>query len=160
MAHVRAWQVAYEGIVPADFLGALDVVSRAEQWRQNLTETALGDGTPAPSNLVAEVSGQVVGFACIGRWRDAPADATLGELWAMYVHPEHWGAGTGFVLMQATLEHFRKNQFSTGFLWVLEDNARARRFYERQGWQANEMTKHDTIGDARITERRYSVHVT
>ena len=67
---MRAWQVAYEGIVPGEVLDAIDLDDRTAQWHQNLTEDALPDGTPSPTNLVAEVDGDVVGFACVGVWRD------------------------------------------------------------------------------------------
>lgn len=34
--HVEAWQIAYRGIVPDEFLGALSVDQRVAVWRQNL----------------------------------------------------------------------------------------------------------------------------
>ena len=55
LAHVRAWQVGYEGVVPADFLAAIDLEARTKEWRKNFTEAALDNGTPVPLNLVAEV---------------------------------------------------------------------------------------------------------
>ena len=32
-AHVRAWQAAYRGILPQDYLDAIDLDARVEQWR-------------------------------------------------------------------------------------------------------------------------------
>jgi RimJ/RimL family protein N-acetyltransferase len=43
------------------------------------------------------------------------------------------------------------------YLWVFEDNERARRFYERQGWRADTVTKQDRVGGTQIVERRYSI---
>ena len=106
---------------------------------------------------MAEVADQVAGFACVGVWRNDSENTELGELWAMYVDPDHWGTGAGHTLMKATFDHFANQQVRTGYLWVLEANPRARRFYERQGWQADDVTDEDHIGGAHIVERRYSI---
>jgi len=157
-AHLRAWQHAYRGVIPAAHLDALDVDERTAHWHQNLTEAVLPNGTPSPENFVAEIADQVVvGFACVGVWRNDSENTELGELWAMYVDPDHWGTGAGHALMEATFDHFANQQVRTGYLWVLEANPRARRFYERQGWQADDVTDEDHIGGAHIVERRYSI---
>lgn len=161
--HVRFWQVAYAEIVPAGFLAGLDPDVGAEQWRRNLTEAEPADGTTgpivAPTNIVAVSDGDVVGFACVGRWRESRHDAESGELWAMYVHPDQWGAGAGHALMNDAIALFRRRGVDTAHLWVLEDNERARRFYERQGWRADDVTRVEAIGGADLTERRYSLLV-
>lgn len=157
--HVRSWQVAYDGIIPHEFLQALDVASRAEQWRRNLTETETAFGTAVPTTLVAELgasSGSVVGFASLGRWRDAPDDTSLGELWAIYAHPDHWGTGAGHELMSETMRRFELGGVEAAHLWVLEDNTRARGFYERHGWTVEPVTRSEEIGGSTVVERRYS----
>ncbi len=68
--------------------------------------------------IVAEEEGHVVGFVAF--------DAT--ELHALYVLPTCWGQGLGQRLLAAA-EAIRP----VCHLWVLRDNARARRFYERHG---------------------------
>ena len=45
--------------------------------------------------------------------------------------------------------------FSAATLWVLETNARARRFYESAGWAADGATKTDRRGDIELREVRY-----
>lgn len=155
-AHVRAWQEAYDGIVPADHLDSLDPSLRAEHWRENLRQATLPDGTPSPTNLVVESDDQVVGFACVGRWRHAVDDLELGELWAMYVHPDHWGTGAGWALMTHTEAILAADRVTTAYLWVLEDNALARRFYERQGWHADDVTEIESIAGVELVSRRYS----
>lgn len=153
LAHVRGWQVAYKGIVPDEYLDAIDLDARTTQWRQYLAE-------PMPVDYVVEVNGTVVGFANVGPWREEPDAPNLGELWAMYVHPDHWGTGAGYALMQATMNQFRSAAVETGYLWVLEENVRARTFYERQGWVVDDATKEEDIAGVTIVERRYSIAVT
>jgi hypothetical protein len=40
-------------------------------------------------------------------------------------------------------------------LWVVRENARARRFYERNGWSADGATKTQAFGEQPVTELRY-----
>ncbi len=149
-AHARGWQVAYKGIVPQEYLDAINIEQRLGQWRGYLE-------ADTPTDYVAEVDGEVVGFANVGVFRDDPDDHAAGELWAMYVNPDAWGAGAGYALMQATLTHFAEKNLRTGYLWVIEQNDRARRFYERQGWTSNEAFKYEDVAGVTLTERRYSI---
>lgn len=56
------------------------------------------------------------------------------ELYAIYVLPEYWTAGAGHALMTEVLRQVRADGYAAISLWVLEENQRARRFYERAGF--------------------------
>jgi GNAT superfamily N-acetyltransferase len=74
--------------------------------------------------FLAESDGDVVGVLTVGD----------DELYAIYVHPDYWGTGVG----QALLDRAEKELAETcdvALLTCMVDNARARRFYERNGWQ-------------------------
>jgi len=152
LAHVRGWQVGYQGLVPDSILDAIDLDQRTAQWQHYLTNDV-------PTDYVAELNGQVVGFANVGPFRGEAVNDSYGELWAMYVHPDHWGAGAGYALMQCTMAYFVAHGMTTGYLWVLEGNDRARRFYERQGWIANLKTAANDYDGVSLLERRYSIRV-
>jgi tRNA dimethylallyltransferase len=77
--------------------------------------------------VVAEQDGRVIGLAA---WAD-------GWLDGLYVRPEHWGDGVADRLHDAALEGIVAGGAPAARLWVLEGNARARRFYERRGWRAD-----------------------
>jgi GNAT superfamily N-acetyltransferase len=115
---VRTWQVAYSHIFPPERLAGLCAQDHAQMWRRHRP-------------LVAEVEGDIVGFASVGPSRDSDGD---GELYAIYVDPDHWGTGVGRKLMRAAEERLRELGHRDAFLWVFEDNPRARRFYEAAGW--------------------------
>lgn len=132
-AHVRGWQVAYLRIVPASVLDGLSVADRTARWERGLRGEAPGDPEGASTNYVVERDGAVVGFAVVGEYRDAPAP-DAGELWAMYVHPDHDRSGAGTALMEQTIQHFIDAGATTGYLWVLADNTIGRAFYEKKGW--------------------------
>jgi ribosomal protein S18 acetylase RimI-like enzyme len=128
--HVRAWQVAYREIIPEEFLRSLSIERRTEIWRENLRN-------PDAETRVAEEAGRVVGWASTGASRDPDAEPETGELWAIYVDPDAWGTGVGRALWQEAEAALRRAGFRSVTLWVLEENGRARRFYEALGFRVD-----------------------
>ena len=57
--------------------------------------------------------------------------------------------------MQAGLDAMRAAGYRDAILYVLEDNPRARRFYEREGWALDGGTKRDEFLGVEVTELRY-----
>jgi len=138
----------------------MDLDARTDNWHQILTGEIVVEGVERPDDYVAVVDDEVVGFANVGPWRTDPADLSSGELWAMYVHPDYWDVGAGYALMRATMAHFARKGFAQAYLWVLDANNRARRFYERQGWVADDVLKEEQVQDFVLVERRYSIDLT
>jgi GNAT superfamily N-acetyltransferase len=152
VVHVRSWQGAYRGLLPQEYLDGLDPDARTEPWRRALER----DGWPEAGTIVAVSDGRVGGFANFGPTRDTdPGGTRVGEIPAIYVLPEAWGTGLGRALMTATLSQLAGCGFESATLWVLDTNARARRFYARAGWTADGSAKQDDIGGALVTEVRY-----
>jgi GNAT superfamily N-acetyltransferase len=85
----------------------------------------------ATRTIVAELDDHPVGFACVRpEW-----------LVALYVVPEAWGGAVAPALHDRAVEIVRELGSERCSLWVLEDNRRARRFYERRGWRQNATTR-------------------
>jgi ribosomal protein S18 acetylase RimI-like enzyme len=106
-----------------------------------------------PPSFVAEVDGEIVGFVGVGPSRDADAE---GELYTIYVHPDHWRDGVGRQLIRAGEERMRELGCRKVVLWVLDGNARAQSFYESAGWSADgERRTIEFVGQA-IPEVRYA----
>jgi GNAT superfamily N-acetyltransferase len=120
---VRAWRVAYRHVFPPAELDAMPI--DATRWRERLAEPPTGWTT-----LVATRENAVVGFTALGPSRDG---AAVGELYAIYVDPDDWSTGAGRALIQAT-EDVLAQAYGEATLWVLEENPRARHFYESFGW--------------------------
>lgn len=57
------------------------------------------------------------------------------ELLRLFIVPNEWGGGIAGALHDVAVDLLRSRGATTGHLWVLEDNPRARRFYERRGWK-------------------------
>lgn len=144
--HVRTWQAAYEHIFGAERLAELTVDRRLPLWQQILVD-------PDQTVFVAESpGGGIEGWCTVGPSRDADADA---ELWGIYVLPGAWGGGAGPELMRAGVEALRESGSREAILWVLEDNPRARRFYEREGWTPDGERKNDRFLGVEVAEVRY-----
>ncbi|MBG0830727.1 GNAT family N-acetyltransferase [Planomonospora sp. ID67723] len=122
----ETWRTAYRGLLPQDFLDGLSVTPRAvETWRARI-------GSGAQRLVVGETAGEVSGFALYGPAEDERIGG--GEIYAIYVLAGHWSTGLGRALMTRATGHLAALGHRETGLWVLEGNARARRFYERFGF--------------------------
>jgi GNAT superfamily N-acetyltransferase len=75
---------------------------------------------------------------------DEPVGAALvSKEWleGLYVIQDRWGTGLAGELHDRALDVVRELGCECCHLWVLEDNARARSFYERRGWRENGTTR-------------------
>lgn len=125
--HVKSWQSAYADIFPAEYLAGLSIEARTKAWQQLLEDNQ-------HVMLVAEANGNVVAWASGGISRDADGNGS-SELHAIYVLPAYWGKQIGLALMRGidAVLHFAPQTT----LWVLRDNHRAIRFYEKFGYVAD-----------------------
>jgi GNAT superfamily N-acetyltransferase len=78
----------------------------------------------------------------------------VGELYAIYVREEAWGTGAGPALMDEAAEWLLA-RWDEAVLWAAEENPRARRFYERCGWIAEESRVLELAPGALVPEVRY-----
>ena len=126
---VLGWQDAYRGILPDSFLDDMSVASDAERMR---TWQWGSDQTP---HYVAEIDRELVGWVSLMvPGRDEDRGPTAAELVACYVLPSRWGQGIGPRMTAAAIETARRQGMTSMYLWVLDDNVQARRFYVRQGF--------------------------
>jgi len=61
----------------------------------------------------------------------------LAHLWHLFVARAWWGRGVAVRLHVAAMAEARRAGYSEAMLRTPRDNARARRFYEREGWRAS-----------------------
>jgi len=148
---VRGWRSAYADIVPGAYLDAMTVESDAEQRRKWFR-----DPRRRSTDLVAADAGVPVGWLCFGPYRgELPGSGGAGEIHALYVRPELTGHGIGRALLAEAHARMGHQGLRAVALWVLQDNRRARRFYERIGYRADGATQDDVYDDVTLTELRY-----
>ncbi|MEV5386799.1 GNAT family N-acetyltransferase [Streptomyces sp. NPDC052721] len=145
---VRGWQHAYRGLMPQPYLDGLSITADAERRRAWFAE---GNGKVV--NLVAERDGKVVGWAAHGPYRDGETHTGDAELYAIYVAPARLGGGIGRALLAASAERCRA--YPRMLLWVLKDNAPARRFYERAGFRPDGAEEPFEVDGVPVPEVRY-----
>ncbi len=123
--NVAAWKAAYPGIVPQTYLDRLDPEEKLARISQRLSERG--------NTLVLESgTGQVAGYTEFGGRRDGPEEIS-GEVYALYLLPGIQGQGMGTRLFRAAARQLHSQNHRTLCVWVLENNRRARVFYERLG---------------------------
>ena len=147
---VASWRAAFTGLVPQDFLDSMDVDAIAAGWSESIAA--------GRSRLhVAHADGIVVGYAGVGPERDDSAPVRTGELYALFVDPRAWGRGVGRALTDAALADLRESSADRVWLWVLEANVRARRFYEWYGFTGTGDRTVSSLGD--LPEIRYGIEL-
>lgn len=146
--HIASWQEAYRGVVPDDYLAALDEAARARTWRDTLTGLERGHHV-----WVAEDEDGIVGFSYLGPSRDEDADRTTMEIYAIYLDPHAWGRGVARELMRTTLAAVPDG--ATVTLWALDANERSRHFYRRSGFTPDGVERMEEFGGQYLKEMRY-----
>jgi GNAT superfamily N-acetyltransferase len=93
-------------------------------------------------SVVAENGGHVVGVVS---WRPVAGGGAL--LSWLFVDPDLWGTGLAQRLHDAAVDAMRSAGYAAAELWVHDGNPRARRFYERRGWEpTGESRTHERLG--------------
>jgi GNAT superfamily N-acetyltransferase len=147
---VGGWRSAYRGLVPQSYLDAMSVPEDAERHRARLLAPA-----PGVLQLVAEQDGETVGWLCHGPCRDGQVPPGSVELYALYVDPLRFGAGTGQALVGESIRRCSAAGHTRMYLWVLRDNTRARRFYEQSGFAADGTEEPYEVDGVEVPEVRY-----
>jgi GNAT superfamily N-acetyltransferase len=146
--HVRAWQVAYRSLLPEERLDAMAAEDRAARYSFGSTDP------DAPQTILAVCEGTIRGFASIASSRDEDA-LGAGELGALYVDPDHWGQGTGRLLMAQVYERLGARGFQEAVLWLLLGNSRAECFYRADGWRHDGSRRQERMWDVEVDVIRY-----
>lgn len=146
---------AYKGIVDDSLLYVMSLPERIAFWEKEIAQavsgvqeifvaegkvtlldaptldaaalggSSLGEGLTAASVCDAAI---LVGFVALS------CNTNPAEIDRIYVAHEVVGRGIGKALMNHALQRFRSLDCTHAMLWVFNDNARARRFYEAVGF--------------------------
>jgi ribosomal protein S18 acetylase RimI-like enzyme len=149
VVHVSSRRWAYRGIVSDAYLDAMSVSERETMHRERLNAEG------AWRTWLAESDGVVLGFVSTCPSRDADATPLAAEVARIYVAPEAAGLGVGGTLLAHAVADLLSRGYTCATLWVLRENQRARRFYERHGWAWDCATTNWDMGGDRFEVFRY-----
>jgi ribosomal protein S18 acetylase RimI-like enzyme len=171
-----SWFAAYDGIIAPAIIDRATVPDggarvrqsfRTRPWQRMIAAVTRPPGPAQPAQSQADVAApSIVGYASFGPERDvldmswpypltsAGSGGQVAELYALYVHPAWWSTGTGRALMDHVLAKACAAGYGCITLWVLEANARARRFYQRAGFTPDG-ARHVLEDLGGVTEIRY-----
>lgn len=137
-----SWKAAYQNILPQNYLNSLTVT--------NCTPDKV-----SVDDIVLLKQERVVGICHISEARNRD-NKVWGEIVSIYLLPEIWGSGIiGSELFQSALKKLKQRGFKNICLWVLKDNIRARKFYEKNGFAVSGNECETEIAECNISEVEY-----
>jgi GNAT superfamily N-acetyltransferase len=146
--HNTTLRASLQGLVADDQLPAMTQDKRQAFWREAIEYSE-------PHVQVALQGDAVVGFVGYDRSRDKGTPPTMGEIWALFASPAHWGQGVGLALWDAAREGLLEEDCTHVSVWLPLGNDRAVRFHELAGFK-RELASAKTVpmGTVKIEEIR------
>ena len=147
--HARSWRENYRGAYHDAFLDGDLIGERLRVWRDRL------DHPPGNQFVRVAVDGaDLVGFVCAYGAQDPEWGSLVDNLHVARTSKRH---GIGASLMREVGAWLGTRYPESGvFLWVLEQNSSARRFYERLGARNEGVSVTETHGGAVVRSCRYT----
>jgi GNAT superfamily N-acetyltransferase len=140
---ITCWSSAYKGIIPDDYLNNMvaEREHRVERWRNNISNP--GDC----EHYCVIFNDRTIGWLTIHK--------VDGEVWAIYLLEEFCGQGYGKRVFDFAINRLKELKHKQIYLWVFEDNMRARRFYEKCAFNLNGEKREMTYGKP-LVQLKYS----
>jgi len=146
--HAQSWQRAYRGIFADDVIDAFTPEKRAEVFAEAMS-------TRPEEYYLFKADGRPAGIALLHKSHEENAADTDGEIYAIYFHPDFWGAEITHEAFKFCVERLRERGFEKITIWVVEKNIRARKFYEKHGF-VFDGAKQQIGPDSPLMQVRYS----
>ncbi|SOH94690.1 Ribosomal protein S18 acetylase RimI [Monaibacterium marinum] len=114
--HLQSWRTTYDGLLPADYLGAGAEAQLRAKWAD----------LPRGTTLVAMQGDRLAGFISVNTGNPAYLDA-------LHIAGFAQGGGLGPRLIAAAFAQIAAQGVTAAYLYIVDGNDGARRFYERLG---------------------------
>jgi GNAT superfamily N-acetyltransferase len=144
--YLVSWRAAYQGLLTDDELEVQAQLRASYDW----------DAAIAQTNRIVAVA-EDDGIVGVVECEHTPLTGGRPWLHMLYVIPSAWGTGAATALLDKALAAVDRSRHRTVWLRVVEDQARARRFYERQGWRLDDEMPPATNGLFRLLHYRHDI---
>ena len=124
--HASSWRIAYRGLLSDEYLDNDLAGERIAYWSGKMTTLTESEFILLAMNQ----AGDIEGFIAV---MDEPESGYVALVDNLHVRPDLKGRGIGKVLMQAAARRLLGSGRSNYYLWVLNGNEPAARFYESIG---------------------------
>lgn len=151
LIHSKSWQKAYTGIIPNHIIADFTPDKRAKIFEQALA-------TRPEEYYMFTADDSPAGLAILSKCSEEDQPDYVGEIYAIYFHPDYWGTQATDKGLKFCISRLKELGFTQIHIWVLEDNLRARIFYEKFGFVFDGSTKEIVIGMP-LKEMRYTVNI-
>jgi GNAT superfamily N-acetyltransferase len=155
VAHLSAGFASYREFAPPgwdppepDRERTLERFRRPDTWAR----LALADGRAAGHVAFTAATGDP--FEDPDGWRSGPAIPGKAHLWQLFVLPAYWGSGVGAELLDLAVAGMAEQRYERARLFTPVAHARARRFYERRGWEPGGSLTDPDLGLELVEYRR------
>ena len=125
---ISSWKNAFKDILSESELNKYTDSDKCVQILKNVYNSNIG------YLYIADISGKPCAELF---WRKGTEIEQSAEIVALHSVPESWGHGVGRAIMDKAINDVYNDGFKIVYLWVFEENKRARRFYEKYGFVAD-----------------------
>ena len=152
MIYSKSFQQAFKGIIPDDFLKEKFAYERLKDRLYK----ELSEGNAI--SCIMYKDDIPVGMLTFAKDDDKERDNSEIDIWRIYLLPEYWGQNLGTEFMDWAIEELKTNGYKKVALWVVKENVRARKFYEKVGF-SHEGEIRIIMPGREINEYRYVKHL-
>lgn len=140
----NSWRDSFSGILTPETLLKHTNLDSCEKLLESVFISQKGTFYIALFNSIP--CGEV--FWCLGS-----EIVNSAEIVAFHITKSFWKNGIGTALLQHMINEIQSTQKDCIYLWVFQENSRARRFYEKLGFSTDNCIRNSRLDN--VTEIRY-----
>ncbi len=130
----ESWKNGFKDIISETDLEKYTNITKAEEMYSRVLKENYAE------NFILEIDGKP---HCIAAWNKARNSefSDSAELICIHSLCDNWGKGYGSIMMNHIINEIKSAEFKSVLLWVFEKNIRARKFYEKHGFELTDRTQ-------------------
>lgn len=148
--HAASWQAAYKDLISEEILETFTPENRAEIFRDAIRNRP-------EEYYLFKIDEKPAGLAMLNKSHEPEASSLDGEIYGFYFVPDYWGQRYTHEAFQFSIDRLFEIGYENIFIWVLQDNIRAQRFYRKFNFEPDGKEETIDIGKP-LVEVRYVIN--